>query len=406
MIIHDANKKIQGFVAHKRVQYITRKLHRVNNCQEHLVKLLQQYPIRCNADMYSFSSIDHSWMDNMCQISKIDNIIGYNLLNIPFNLSEKYAFMDEDLREPLQKSTFIKCSESPVAIIRALKIMKESQQNCVSLIPISNRKVYKSFMERYITSCNVHILSRIPKGTMDMIASDHWYDNPTRKFKNPYDMLLIASENDGCSIDTNYRSCVEDILNTVVKGKKTLKVCTPKRKKKTRCKNSIHKEQLDYPTIYTDASVRNSIPAVGIWSDDMNIQQFLRLTGDNDVNRAELMAILIALLSVRPGNITILSDSMTALDLIKRKMFCDKYQPIVDCIHHIVSIRKGETIFLKVKGHSGVVGNENADFLARYGVANAERVFVGPDNLNHNDSDVNILVQNILHVNCIKVEFT
>lgn len=123
--------------------------------------------------------------------------------------------------------------------------------------------------------------------------------------------------------------------------------------------------------VYTDASIMNKIAGIGIWSDRYELNNSWSLKGHLDINRAELGAILIALLKLNyEGNVHILSDSLTALKLINGSIQLDKFSLIANCVQYMRDNWSGSINFKKVKGHSGNIGNENADRLAHNGVMN------------------------------------
>lgn len=125
--------------------------------------------------------------------------------------------------------------------------------------------------------------------------------------------------------------------------------------------------------VYTDASIINKIAGIGIWSKYYEISNSWSLKGNNlvDINRSELGAILIALIKLNyQGNVHILSDSLTSLKLINGSISIDKFSLITHCIQYMRDNWQGEIKFKKVKGHSGNIGNENADKLAHNGVIN------------------------------------
>jgi len=73
--------------------------------------------------------------------------------------------------------------------------------------------------------------------------------------------------------------------------------------------------------------------------------------------------------------ITIYTDSFTSMKLIsegynEKLVRNKKYEDIVFLILKNIELRKTRTNILKVKAHTGDIGNSNADLMARIGVYN------------------------------------
>lgn len=119
--------------------------------------------------------------------------------------------------------------------------------------------------------------------------------------------------------------------------------------------------------LYTDASIRDYI-GLGAYVPNYCFLA-MSISGKRDVNRAELAAIYSGLL-IAPTRkpLQVYSDSSTALDLLANKFQHKKFDNLVFAIRNISLVKyDGLVQYHKVKGHSGVVGNEIAHNLARAG---------------------------------------
>ena len=114
---------------------------------------------------------------------------------------------------------------------------------------------------------------------------------------------------------------------------------------------------------------------IGVWfgcQNDKNISQRLLYEYNNDINYCELFAIYITIIRSDPDKeITIYTDSFTSMKLINEgyieKMVRNKkYEDIVFLILKNIQLRKTKTNILKVKAHTGDVGNSNADLIGSY----------------------------------------
>lgn len=88
-------------------------------------------------------------------------------------------------------------------------------------------------------------------------------------------------------------------------------------------------------------------------------------SGKKEINTAELAAIYMGLLCAPSKNVEVMTDSSTALELLSGRLYKKKYATLVDCIHHVTATMYDTVKYTKVKSHSGVLGNEIADGLAR-----------------------------------------
>lgn len=185
-------------------------------------------------------------------------------------------------------------------------------------------------------------------------------------------------------------------------------------------KSFFKKRNLKFVEIYTDASIRYNHIGIGIWSEPLKmksrkicqpkINMSRRLKGLLDVNRAELAAIFCALLYVYKNprvykNAIICTDSSIALECIKGTVYCEKFSVLVYCIHYLLfKNKKSQIRFKKVKGHSGLKGNDHADSLARIATEkdNSTKYMTLPDNhftsiYNLDEEKLKLLIFDCLH---------
>jgi ribonuclease HI len=142
--------------------------------------------------------------------------------------------------------------------------------------------------------------------------------------------------------------------------------------------------------IYTDASIKDKQIGLGIWSDD-NISMSHKITGLKDINRAEIAAIFCAVLflykqpfsSDVDAKAIIISDSKNAIECIRGTIYVDKFDILVRSIHYMMDNMEMNILLKKVKGHSGNVGNDNADMLARQSSESPKKSphIILPDNI-------------------------
>ena len=133
------------------------------------------------------------------------------------------------------------------------------------------------------------------------------------------------------------------------------------------------------PRLYTDASIRSKV-GIGGFHTHNNLMYSYKILGKKDINRAELAAVYAGLL-IAPNMevLEVLSDSHTSLSLIWGHQTHTRYATLVNCIRYVAHKKFGGHVYFdKVKGHSGVPGNELAHNLARVGTE-MNQVFHMPD---------------------------
>jgi ribonuclease HI len=295
----------------------------------------------------------------------------------------------------------------------------------IAVVPALSTKCVRKFVDRHVINGHAHILATIPRHAVDCIGSDHSFDTPPgTNFKNPYDMYVVMTANEeNIDLDPMNRQFVEnmeDVMNSI--SRERICVHTPENNRiERKCyvsylKNSHkktnnlhHRDNVrtiadDHHSVYTDASIMRNDIGVGLWNEKHTSHICWRLQGLADINRAELAALFIAMLMHKnEKNLTLLTDSMTSIKLIRQEITCEKYSLLVDCILQLAKSWDGNVKFVKVKGHSGIIGNENADFLARYSINSMADVFKLPDDLflDSHAADISHVLDTTIKVNCL-----
>jgi ribonuclease HI len=405
MLVHDLNKRILGFVSYKRVEFITTQ----RICpREHIFSLFKKHPVKTKSDVNAFMSIDHHVLDAVCKVNKITHIKGYNPFNVPMDLVDDYVF--HDVKYGMGRSDgeieggvgmmvknprlFVKSSPNQ-------NILDDFKRNS-DVLALVSKDEYKSLKRNW----KFYDVTCIPAGSVECVESDHWYDRMPQNFTNPTDMYIISRQTLGKQHSVAIEDCIDaGLVHAAKKKSKTAKTSKTskafKASKTLKLTSEVVTDQCvhDDVVVYTDSSIIDKQIGIGIWSEDphFELQKYMYVEGvyDIDINRGELLAILYALMHLKPFtshflplNITIMTDSITAIKLLKGTVYCTKFETIVTSILDLIRSWNGKITIKKVKGHSGDIGNDNADFLARYGVVNrrsGESFLVPPEHNSEGD---------------------
>lgn len=145
--------------------------------------------------------------------------------------------------------------------------------------------------------------------------------------------------------------------------------------------------------LYTDASLKTKI-GIGGYAPGYTSYSFV-IDGKKDINRAELAAIYAGMLLVPYDRLHVVTDSITAIELLNKKQSHNKYQSLVDCMLYVCDKKFGGRVdYKKVKGHSGVFGNEVADMMAGVASSSGARAFIMPD-MDKNKCTSDLVFENV-----------
>lgn len=131
----------------------------------------------------------------------------------------------------------------------------------------------------------------------------------------------------------------------------------------------------DEISVFTDGSKMDMGTGSGIFSGELGICASLRLPDFCSVFQAEICAIdkaaqILLERELNPSKINICVDSLAALKALESNYIRSKC--VRDCITSLSQIHRHSVRLIWVPGHSGVMGNENADECARKGSESTE----------------------------------
>lgn len=414
-----------------------------------VVSLLDRYKYRNNEiDIYNHASLNPKIIAALCDCFKLNNLCNYSPFNTPtssmnnifgfdtmFNKNNVELSSNNELKhsdneldvifgakdlfysnQTLTKTCFINSHIHQVIYQKSSSLLDTKPRRHLVIFPLLKQTSVHDYLHNF--PCH-KVICVIPKESIYMKASDHWYDIENSNLLNKHPLVICLFYNEMSlllnPVDKTKLEYLENTINSEIIHNnndnnkhikniciKVKKPCWSKKHKiwfndcinsLTQCSNeegmhvSIPTESssiINQEIIYTDASIRTfkgiRLSSIGVWfgpSDKRNISRRLNLNHNNDINFCELIAIYTALLhTTKHIDVVIYTDSYNALQLIeygyesKDQIFNKKYQEIVCKIVTCIKNRKGKTILKKIKAHVGEIGNENADTLARLAIYN------------------------------------
>ena len=345
-------------------------------------------------DLLKHTSMPHNFVNETCDILNLKNLEHFTPFNFPMNKSHNYIskhdYMFGATEKTTQQSSFINTIYSSSNIKKKIMMKFNTIDANTNTFPVKN-----VFCVPILPNFNINmfinkkqILCIIPSNSIQLRPSDYWYDVEYNGLLNTYPIAICVFYNEFAyetsSINVSKFSNLEYVINKNLANNITLKLnkdILPIRKKKKTIYNNTFNS--DKEIIYTDASIRmvgnEPQSGIGVWfgcQNDKNISQQLLHEHKNDINYCELIAIYMAIIkSDTDKEITIYTDSFTSMKLInegntEKYVKNKKYENIVFLILKNIQLRKKHTNILKVKAHTGDIGNSNADLMARIGVYN------------------------------------
>ena len=329
----------------------------------------------------------------MCIRDSIKSLVNFNALNVPLNIqSINYVSKNDIMYGSIGKivdmnNTYTKCCYSTSNTMKYVKRIGDSIESNdkpvrhLMSIPIMNEKSISSLIKYQHT-----LLGIIPKSSVYLNTSDHWFDIEQGKIMNKYPIAICLFYNEASllvnPIEKHHFQQIEDSINKNLIPRTCKPISLPDPpliEHKQKILSDIHQ---DKDIIFTDASIKlideEQVSSIGVWygpDDVRNLSQKIISEYSNDINYCELVAIYIALINSNDKQKVVLyTDSLIALKLINDGLTNEtsikniKYKSIISKIVTFIDSRKENVHLMKVKAHKGYIGNENADTMARMGL--------------------------------------
>ena len=196
-----------------------------------------------------------------------------------------------------------------------------------------------------------------------------------------YEELILFNPN--ITEDKKPEDLVRVFTNTITKQrkKKTIEIETkPAYRKKVNKQKRLMKLYTDGSSI--DNGSENAKTGAGIWeSPDSQNNKAIKIPGKNGTNqRAEIIAAIEAAKIEKQNELIIATDSRYVIDGMIKNIFTWEDNNYIDIknadlwkvLAATLRQRKEKTYFQWIKGHSGEIGNENADQKANEGANKPE----------------------------------
>ena len=430
-IIYDSKNMIVGNIKQHRYTYLQKNFCDYYNIENvdyndhtralwfsEINEVLLRNPVkskrsRRTSDLYNHLTIDNRLLNTLVETLKLKTFVNFNALNVPIkfdhmNYVSKYDNRLGSIENKTQlDNCYIKCCYSPSNIMQYIKTIGDSMmidptkpiRNLIT-IPITNGKTLEELTKHYPFQ---KLLAIIPKNTMYLQTSDHWFDVEHTNVLNKYPIAVCLYYNEASlmvnPIDKIHLEKIEESLNKTLLHKDLIKVQFHDINAATN-NTHINEEDLEVVSkelvevvskelvevvskdvIYTDACIKTInhkiVSSIGVWcgpNDSRNISQRIDSYFSNDINFCELVAIYVALINGNPNaDILIYTDSLTSLKLINEGSISFenvnniKYKEIISIIIQFIRLHKHHVKLMKIKAHQGYVGNENADIMAKMG---------------------------------------
>lgn len=420
-MLYDRNNMFVGNIRPKRYNYLQQQFcefYDIPKIDENafverlwydeLVDLMNRYKYT-NKNVYNSMTLDTQLTRTLVSSLELKTLFNFNPLNVPLieNHATRYVSPKDvcfnACDEPsFVTSSFTKCAYSTPNIRKHIKRISDSINETkpsrhVITFPIMDGMTLEKYMEHFPCST---LLCVIPKNSMYLQSSDHWFDMEHKNVINKYPIAVCMYYNEMSilmnPVSSETMERIEHTVNKCIIPKQSLtgvvKINQPLwvngvreaskvgNKRRKGCKEQV---------VYTDASIRcidnKMVSGIGVWygpNHCNNIAQGIVCKWSDDVNFCELVAIYAALLnSEEHSNVVLYTDSIISLKLIDDSnngipIRNEKYERIVRMIIELIKNRKRDTKLMKVKAHRGHIGNENADILARIGIYNKDAIVV------------------------------
>ena len=129
--------------------------------------------------------------------------------------------------------------------------------------------------------------------------------------------------------------------------------------------------------VFTDGSIKQKRGGIGIYNDNLHMAYGSCVKENKHIDRIEMCAIFVGIATVSDDtDVIVFTDSLNSINRLVLSRCHDK---LTGLTKQLARERTGRVFISKVKAHSGVMGNDIADYMARYYALNNDVNLSFPD---------------------------